>query len=156
MARTSLASFTVAPLAVGKNEFSSKGTWKALVQLGADDTPIYKATYGAYGLFIPLEDRDDKFTILLRNKSTSTKTIYIHKGDNPFYGASEDLTLELAAGTAGTAATSTITADPVYTYYAVDIDSAKYAFYNAEGVYKNGICILGPDANVEVLVIKKK
>lgn len=133
-------------------------TYKALAALDStNDADIYTATTGTHGISIPVDGKDAKYVILLKNVGTSSNAdVYVVKGDASYYGATANkaLTLTKATGATATAEESvaTITAESEYVITAICLDSAKYM--QTTGSRKGSIVICGATTDVEVAIIK--
>ena len=119
-----------------------------------NDADIYVTTNGDYGVAFEIPDRDDKYLLLLKTRATSDVTVYVKAGDNPSWGAAEDLAVVVKKGAAGTASTSTISSYGTEAITALTLDSAQYGQWKAENPHKKQIVIVGPDNTVSVALIK--
>ena len=113
-------------------------SWKPLIQLSqTDDADVYVATTGTHGLALPINEKDSKYVLLIRNVGASeNKTVYIKAGDAEYYGAQNALTI-----TANKAAA-----------HAICLDSARYL--QMSGKRKGCVVVLSNSADVEVALIR--
>lgn len=132
-------------------EVSSDITFTALTALNStNDADIYVATTGANGIEFTLDDRDDKYVLLLQNCAETAATVLIKKGDNPSYSAGADLSISLTAATGST----TKLAD-VLPIKAVNVDTAKYGTWDAKNPRGKGkLVVVGSATTVKVALVK--
>lgn len=140
---------------VYKGADAEVSNFHALMSLDStNDADIYVNTNGDYGVSFEIPDRDDKYLLLFKTRATSDVTVYIKKGDNPSWGAAEDLPVVVKKGAAGTVTTGAISDYGTEAITALTIDSAQYGQWKAENPHKKEIVIVGPDASVSVALIK--
>lgn len=112
-------------------------SWQPLIQLSqTDDADVYVATTGTHGLALPINEKDSKYVLLIRNVGTSDKTVYIKAGDAEYYGAQNALTITATKATA----------------HAICLDSARYM--QMSGPRKGCVVVLSNSTDVEVALIR--
>lgn len=113
-------------------------SWQPLIQLNqTDDADVYVATTGTHGVALPINEKDSKYVLLIRNVGTSgNKTVYIKAGDAEYYGAQNALTITATNATA----------------HAICLDSARYL--QMSGKRKGCVVVLGNSTDVEVALIR--
>lgn len=131
------------------NSTATAISWKPLIQLSqTDDADVYVATNGTHGLALPINEKDSKYVLLIRNVGTSAdKTVYIKAGDAEYYGAQNALAI-----TASKATAATESAETVYPIHAICLDSARYM--QMSGKRKGCVVVLSNSADVEVALIR--
>ena len=128
--------------------------FNALASLNeTNDADVFVTSTGAYGVSFEIPDRDDKYVLLLKHDQATDQTVYVKKGDNPSWGAAEDLEIVCKKGKAATAADSVVTMGTT-SLTALTIDSAQYGMWKADNPRKKQIVIVGASANVSVALIK--
>lgn len=125
-------------------------TFAPLVALDAtEDAGIYTVTTKAFGLAIPITDKDSKYCIIIRNTaSAADANVYIKAGNAAEHGASADLKIVAAKSTAAVDNVS----ETVYVDTAIQLDSVRYM--QMTGSWAGKIVILGAAVTVMVAVIK--
>lgn len=113
-------------------------SWQPLIQLNqTDDADVYVATTGTHGVALPINEKDSKYVLLIRNVGTSeNKTVYIKAGDAEYYGAQNALTITATKATA----------------HAICLDSARYL--QMSGKRKGCVVVLSSSTDVEVALIR--
>jgi len=124
-------------------------SWKPLILLNQNtDADVYVATSGTHGLALPINEKDSKYVLLIRNVGTSAdRTVYIKAGDAEYYGAQNALTITANKATAADTGKET-----VYFIYAICLDSARYM--QMSGPRKGCIVVLSKSTDVEVALIR--
>lgn len=124
-------------------------SWQPLIQLSqTDDADVYVASTGTYGVALPINEKDSKYVLLIRNVGTSeNKTVYIKAGDAEYYGAQNALTITATKATAATES-----AETVYPIHAICLDSARYL--QMSGKRKGCVVVLSSSTDVEVALIR--
>lgn len=124
-------------------------SWQPLIQLNQTaDADVYVATTGTHGLALPINEKDSKYVLLIRNVGTSeNKTVYIKAGDAEYYGAQNALTITATKATAATES-----AETVYPIHAICLDSARYL--QMSGKRKGCVVVLSNSTDVEVALIR--
>lgn len=124
-------------------------SWQPLIQLNQTaDADVYVATTGTHGLALPINEKDSKYVLLIRNVGTSeNKTVYIKAGDAEYYGAQNALTITATKATAATES-----AETVYPIHAICLDSARYM--QMSGKRKGCVVVLSNSTDVEVALIR--
>jgi hypothetical protein len=121
----------------------------------ADDLEFYVDSTYKYPVVFPIPDRDEKYVLLIENLSGSEKKVYVKAGDNPSWGAAEDLEVTVGASTLDTVSTGArVTGYDTLTKVAVTINSAKYSFWKAGTLAKGNIVVVTPGATVKVALVK--
>ncbi len=124
-------------------------SWQPLIQLNQTaDADVYVATTGTHGLALPINEKDSKYVLLIRNVGTlENKTVYIKAGDAEYYGAQNALTITATKATAATGSSET-----VYPIHAICLDSARYL--QMSGKRKGCVVVLSSSTDVEVALIR--
>lgn len=124
-------------------------SWQPLIQLNQTaDADVYVATTGTHGIALPINEKDSKYVLLIRNVGTSeNKTVYIKAGDAEYYGAQNALTITATKATAATES-----AETVYPIHAICLDSARYM--QMSGKRKGCVVVLSNSTDVEVALIR--